>query len=578
MGSAYASVTVRMLETCRSRRDEEGLVFLGEGESPTERLTWGVIEQRARIIAARLRQAGIRTGQRVLLVEATGPVFIVAFFGCLLAGVVPVPAPLPDPTRMARTVARLSAILRDAEVSAVASAHPEVGVLVGAGPAGRGVPWVNTLVTDLEPAPDEPVHEPHADELAFIQYTSGSTSEPRGIGILHRNLASNVRAMSSVAGLSVGETVVSWLPHSHDMGLIGMILAPMVSGVRLVFMPPWAFLQRPLRWLEAIGTYGGAHSAAPNFALALCARRAAANLPNGLDLRGVRSIFVGSEPIRPATLRAFVATFAPAGLDPGALVPSYGLAEATLMVSGGPRGLGLGTVWVSRTALAAGHVEKLEPGAPGARELASSGRIAPDVSVEVLGADGAPCPEGRVGELRVSGGGIAAGYWSPEGGGFVPMSVVPGAVDTGDLGFLLDGELFVVGRVKDVIIVAGRNHAPQDIEQTVEECHPGVRPGCVVAHAMDDEREEVLGLVFEARDGTDPSAIIERVCRAVSLEHGLAVARIVVLPAGGVAKTASGKVRRRATREAVDRGEVSAMFCWTPRSAARVSDHPAEGA
>ncbi len=520
--------------------------FLADGEAEAERLTYGGLDRAAAAIAAALRET-VPPGARALLLYPPGLDFIAAFFGCLYAGVVAVPAYPPRPHD--RSHSRLRAIARDAEPRA---ALTTAAILSGV-EAPRGllaiaselatVRWMATDILETGPAA-QPVDEPDPETLAFLQYTSGSTADPKGVMVTHANLLHNERMIGEAFGMDEDSVVVGWLPLYHDMGLIGSVLQPLYAGARCVLMSPVSFLQRPLRWLEAISRYRATTSGGPNFAYELCLRKASPEALAGLDLTSWRVAFNGAEPVRPSTLERFAETFAPCGFRAKAFYPCYGLAEATLFVAGGARGRR------PRTAV-------FEP----PRQVVSCGhawmgqRLAiadPETGMELL--------QGAVGEIWISGPSVARGYWrnaeatardfnafllTPDGPGQGPF------LRTGDLGFLADGELFITGRLKDLVILRGRNHYPQDLELTAEASHPDLRPGNGAAFSVEVAGEERLVIVHEVerrrRDGFEEVA--EAMRRAVAAEHEVQVHEVVLIRTGSLPKTSSGKVQRRLCRK-----------------------------
>jgi amino acid adenylation domain-containing protein len=525
------------------RPDREAYLFLGDGEAETERLTWGELDGRARAIAAALRET-VPPGGRALLLYPPGLEFVAAFFGCLYAGVVAVPA--YPPRLNDRSQSRLRSIARDAEpaaaltVSVIAAA---AGELAGRVPELARSRWIATDALPPDRAsPDLP--EPDPSSIAFLQYTSGSTADPKGVMVTHANLVHNERMIGEAFGMDEESVVVGWLPVYHDMGLIGNVLQPLHAGARCVLMPPVSFLQRPRRWLEAIHRYRGTTSGGPNFAYELCLRKAS---PEGLDLSSWRLAFNGAEPVRASTLERFTEAFAPAGFRREAFYPCYGLAEATLFVSGGdprqapriePQRVGNGHAWMDQRIVIAD----------------------PETREEL--------PPGAEGEIWIAGPSVAAGYWrNPEAterdfrarlaNGDGPF------LRTGDLG-VLEGELFVTERIKDLIILRGRNHYPQDIELTAERGHPDIHPGGGAAFAIEIAGEERLVLVQEVerrhpRGDQDLDGVAEAVRRAVAEEHEVQPYEVVLVRSGTVPKTSSGKVQRHAARARYLSGELAVM-------------------
>jgi amino acid adenylation domain-containing protein len=525
------------------RPEQAAFTFLADGESEAGRLTYADLDRAASAIAAVLRES-VPAGERVLLLYPPGLDFIAAFFGCLVAGVVAVPAYPPRPND--RSQSRLRAIVRDAAPrAALTTASILSGVegprgLLSMAPELAALRWIPTDGLDSSFAPAKPFPEPDSEAVAFLQYTSGSTAEPKGVMVTHANLLHNERMISEAFGMDEDSVVVGWLPLYHDMGLIGNVLQPLYAGARCVLMSPVSFLQRPLRWLEAISRWRATTSGGPNFAYELCLRKASPQALAGLDLTSWRVAFNGAEPVRAATLERFAGTFAPYGFRPEAFYPCYGLAEATLFVSGGERGRRPRTAAFEppRRVVSCGHAWM-------GQRLAIAD---PDTGLEL--------PPGAVGEIWISGPSVARGYWGNEEAterDFNAYLLAPqGPADgpflrTGDLGFVSEGELYVTGRLKDLVILRGRNHYPQDLELAAEASHPDLRPGGGAAFSVEIEGEERLVIVHEVerRRRTGCEEIVEAVRQAVAAEHEVQVHEVVLIRQGGLPKTSSGKVQRR---------------------------------
>ena len=534
------------VDAVRERADRLGerraFTFLADGEEPAEQLTFAELDLRAREVGADLQRRGA-TGERVLLLFPPGLDFVAAFLSCLYAGAVAVPAYPPSPGRGS---GRLHSLLADARprlaltVSAWLDrverelAGAVVAVAIDGLPAG--------LAEDWRPPAAGP------STLAFLQYTSGSTSTPKGVQVTHGNLLANERAIQRAFGQSEESVVVGWLPLYHDMGLIGNVLQPIWCGGTCVLMSPLSFLQRPRRWLEAVDRFRGTTSGGPDFAYALCVRKVPPAEREGLDLSSWRVAFNGAEPVRAGTLDAFAEAFALCGFRRQAFFPCYGLAEATLFVSGG------------------------DPAAPPVVEAlegtlrVGSGQAWPGERLAIVNPEtGRPAPVGQEGEIWVAGPSVADGYWNrPEETGrtFGARLAETGEgpfLRTGDLGLLrADGELFVTGRLKDLIVVRGRNLYPHDLERTAEESHPALRPGGAAAFSVETDGEERLVLVVEVerRREAESAEAAEAVRSAVLQEHEVSPWEVVPIRAGTLPKTSSGKVRRGACREAYLAGEL----------------------
>jgi len=546
--------------------------FLLDGEEEEQRCTYAELDRQARAIAALLQRHCAR-GDRALLLYPPGLEFIAAFFGCLYAGIIAVPAYPPDPMRLARTLPRLRSIVADCQPRAVLTSAALLELtptLLEQTPDLAAPRW---MATDAPGGSADEWREssPAREELAFLQYTSGSTASPKGVRVSHANLLSNEALIQRAFGTHERTLCLGWLPLYHDMGLIGNVLQPLYKGIPCVLMSPLHFLQRPSRWLRAISRYRATLSGGPNFAYDLCVRRIPPEEREGLDLRCWDLAFNGAEPIRADTLQRFVEAFAPSGFRREAFFPCYGLAEATLFATGGPRDEGPEPRAIE------------QPGRQDVRSRVGSGQCWDAQRLVIVEPDACtPCPEGQEGEIWLAGPSVAEGYWNrPEETArtFQARLATTGEgpfLRTGDLGFVQDGRLFVTSRRKDLIILRGQNHAPQDIEYTVERSHPAHRPGCTVAFSVEAEGQEQLVVVQEVRqrDGLELESLVDAIRLAVSREHELSLGAVVLLPQGELPKTSSGKIQRQATRTAFLEGTLETLRVWRPEPAAR-PDSPA---
>ncbi|MFI6868849.1 fatty acyl-AMP ligase [Nocardia sp. NPDC050406] len=488
-------------------------------------------------------------GDRVVLLCPPGPDFVYAFFACLSTRRIAVAAPLPSSSNQATA---LTAIIRDS--GATAAVAPLATVPISAELLGGDIAIVDSGAAVSTSASDAPFDFPTSDDIAFLQYTSGSTGTPKGVVVRHRNLMHNLGLITANFGITPDNSLVSWLPPFHDMGLIQGILLPVFVGLPATLMSPMTFLRDPLTWLRAISESDNTLAGGPNLAYGLCVKRVPPAEAARLDLSHWDVAFVGAEPVNPATLRAFAETFAVSGFRAEAFVPTYGLAESTLFVAGGPRGSG------ARTRLFA--AEDLERGLaverPGGRELPSMGAVEAEHVAVVDRDTGRRCAPNRVGEIWLRGPSVADGYWNkPEENRRAFAATIAGEGDstylrTGDLGFVSAGELYVSGRLKELMIVHGRNIFPQDIERTIVSSHPNLRPGgCAVFAASIDDEDRVM-VVQELNDTLEKDGAEElagSIRDIVSRVHAISLYRVVFVGKGEVPKTTSGKIQRQRLRE-----------------------------
>ncbi|MGW5354257.1 fatty acyl-AMP ligase [Streptomyces sp. NPDC004031] len=572
-----------MLRHAAERPDQEAYVFL-PGNSPdaaAQRLTYAQLDAEARRIASWLQRKGAAGGQ-VLLLYPSGLEFVKAFVGCLYAGSVAVPAPLPGENNQS---ARLTGILRDAEVRAVLTGSAdEPGI--SAWLRASGATGIEVLATD-DPTRGEPGEwtrpQLAGESLAFLQYTSGSTSEPKGVMVSHANLLANELAIARVLGTGEGVRMGCWLPAYHDMGLIGHILHSLYAGGSTVLMAPVTFLMRPVRWLQMIGEYGVAVSGSPNFGYDLCLRRITDEQLATLDLSTWRHACNGAEPIRAETVRAFTERFAPAGFRPESFFPCYGMAETTLLVSGTPADRSPVHRTVDAAALEQGRLAEAGPEA-GTRTLVSSGVVDPaDFSVRIVDPDAhTEQPDGQVGEIWVKGASVSSGYWKRpdvntrvfDAGIVSAGGTDTGWLRTGDFGVLEAGQLYVTGRLKEMILINGRNIYPHDVERAVQALHPAFRGGAGAAFSVDDGEEHlVLVQEFRRAAAQDPAALCAEIRAHVRSEFQASCSVVLVRPAA-VHKTTSGKIQRTLMRALLLEGRLEPVHQDLDRQVSRLVSAP----
>ncbi|WP_432188813.1 fatty acyl-AMP ligase [Streptomyces sp. Tue6028] len=517
-------------------------------------LGWRAMDARARAVAARLVTLAA-PGDRAALVMPQGLDYAAAFLGCLYARVIAVPLSRPQ---LAGHDARLAGVLADCEPAVLLCDSADL-TSVEAFALDHDLPAVPVVPVDHLPIQrfgfDEYESVPDPDETAYLQYTSGSTRDPAGVMISHANLAANARqALHAFVDDPGATTAVGWLPLFHDMGLVLSVVAPVMGGFQSVLMDPVAFLEDPARWLRLLGSYDGTVSAAPNFAYDYCVARSGPGTAETLRLDRVHVLINGGEPVRPGTIDRFHAAFAPAGLDPATHRPAYGLAEATVLVTADTRATAPTTVRCDAEALAAGRIEAASEGPTADGAVAELVACGPPAGQELLivGPEGEELPEDQVGEIRLAGPNIARGYWKRAD----PTPFDPrGRLRTGDLGALHDGRLLVTGRLKDVIVVDGRTHYPQDIEETVRTTVDLVRRDRLAAFGAPraDGTGEDLVVVAEYDRDTEPTPEEVReaehtVRAALSARHGLRLASLLLVPPGSVPRTSNGKPARAAGR------------------------------
>ncbi|WP_019506116.1 fatty acyl-AMP ligase [Pleurocapsa sp. PCC 7319] len=548
--------------------------YLADGELENQSLTYRQVEQKAKMIAAYLQSVS-SPQDRVLLLYPSGLDYITAFFGCLYAGVIAIPAYPPRPNR---SLNRIQNILQNAKSNLALTNSSTLLSLerqLERTPELHSLRWITTDTLNSDLAQDW--QEPHivGNDIAFLQYTSGSTAEPKGVKIAYRNLLHNLEAIHRCFRHSPQSKGVIWLPPYHDMGLIGGILQPLYGGFPVTLISPLMFLQSPLRWLKAVSRYRATTSGGPNFAYDLCVRKFKPEQAQGLDLSSWQVAFNGAEPINHETLQKFAQTYAPYGFDESAFYPCYGMAEATLIVSGGSQNAAVVTKTVQGRALEQNKIAIAQAHESHSRTLVSCGGSLVDQKIAIANPETmVSCNPGEVGEIWVAGSSIAQGYWEqPEitentFNAYLQDTQEGPFLRTGDLGFIDEGELFFTGRLKDMIVIKGRNHYPQDIEKTVEETNSWIRPSGVASFSVEIKGEEKLIVLAEVErrywssqryvaksNGSstqeniiDAKDLIKSIRREISKKHDLQVHTALLLKPGSLPKTSSGKIQRHACR------------------------------
>jgi len=556
-----------LMEQAQRHHDHPAYIFLDE--NGTEQvLVYGELDRKARCIAARLTDKAA-SGSRAVLMFPSGLDYISAFFGCLYAGIIAVPTYPINPARPNHASSRLLEIIADCTPDLILTNTQLHSALQNRGGKRLTVgdaTWLDTTSLDSGESAWRPANL-HSDSLAFLQYTSGSTSAPKGVMVSHGNLLHNEWAIRIACRHTEDSTFVGWLPLFHDMGLIGNILQPLYLGSTSVLMSPMTFLQSPLRWLQAISKYQACTSGGPNFGYELCIRKVSREETEGLNLSTWRVAFNGAEPVRPSTLDRFAQSFKHCGFRRDSFFPCYGLAEATLMVSGGPPATTI-VHRLDRDAFAMNRIVLTNHSE--AQVTLGCGSTMADQKLSIV--DSATLAEAgpdAVGEIWVKGPSVASGYWNRveqtretfkahiAGSGEGPF------LRTGDLGFVRDGQLFIAGRKKDLIIIRGRNYYPQDIERTSEDSAQAFRKGCSAAFSIEKGGEEVLVVLQEVeRHPTLPLETLTNSLRSkVVSDHGVQPYAVALLAPGGVLKTTSGKVQRSACRTAFIKSDLPVLYC-----------------
>jgi 8-amino-7-oxononanoate synthase len=553
----------------QEHREKTVYTYLKDGESQETRLTYCELERRALAIAAHL-QSHLSSGERILLLYPPGTEFPTAFFGCLCAGMVAVPTYLPYSNRFLASLAATVSDAGPAVALTTAATLEEYRRQIDQTPGLTALKWIptDTIPDDLANAWQEPLLD--ADSLAVLQYTSGSTGTPKGIMVSHGNLLHNSSVIHAVFGHSPSSRGVIWLPPYHDMGLVGGIIQPVYAGMDTILISPVHFIQKPLRWLMAISRYRGTTSGGPNFAYDLCVQKITSKQKSGLDLSSWEVAFNGAEPVRAETLQRFAAAFESCGFRQKAFLPCYGLSETTLIATGCHKSSEPIFLQADAHALKAGRLVLASEDRGHDFKLVGNGGVPPGHEIVIVDSEKqTPCKRDKIGEIWISGPSVAQGYWNRSEDSeqtFRARLADKGEgpfLRTGDLGFIHEGQLFVTGRLKDLIIIRGLNYYPQDIERTVERSHEALRAGCGVAFAVEVGDEERLVVVQEIERRyireLDAEAVIGAIRQNISREHGIRAYAVVLIKTSSLPKTTSGKVQRRLCREHFIQGTLNVV-------------------
>ncbi|NJL82351.1 MAG: fatty acyl-AMP ligase [Chloroflexaceae bacterium] len=580
-----------LVELLRQRSQQQGdsmaYNFLIDGKTESLPLTYRDLDRQARAIAAWLQQYQAK-GERALLLYPQSLEVVAAFCGCLYAGVIAIPVPPPESGRLKRTLPRLRSIVKDAQATFALTSERILELIETVKdefPEFDQMRWFTSESLDLAWADSWQDPLVDKDQLAYLQYTSGSTSTPKGVMLSHFNLMHHAGYLQQACGYEPDSVTLTWMPYFHDYGLVEGITVPLYNGTPCYLMSPFAFIKRPVQWLRNITRFGVTHSQAPNFAYDLCLRRVKPSDIPSLDLSAWQAAGNAAEPINPKVMEKFVENFSPCGFRWETFAPAYGLAEYTLLVTTKPKGEKPVFLTLDASAL---EKNKVVP-AParqteGIRVLASCGR--PVCQTQIAIADPEQftrCAFDEVGEIWVADPSVTQGYWQrPEETertfrAYLQDTGEGPFLRTGDLGFLHEGELYVTGRIKDLIIIRGTNHYPQDIEWTVQDLHPALRADYGAAFAIEDKGEEQLVIVQEIERRTenlDSEAIIADIRQEIAEQHEIQLYAIVLAKPGNILKTASGKIQRRACRHNFLTGQLTTWAEWSenPQLTAKFKD------
>jgi len=546
--------------------------FLRDGEFEEDNLTNGELDKHVCAIGAKLQSLSME-GDRALILLPPGLDFIMGFFGCLYAKVLAVPVYPPHPVRIERSIQIIQSIINDAQPTVALLSSSLLDAIISNDIAEKIFEGVRLLV--LDDIEIEYWHtkwkEPdiRGNNIAFLQYTSGSTTEPKGVMVSHSNLLHNMELIGRCFGVSDDSHGVIWLPPYHDMGLIGGILQPLFSGISVTLMPHMQFLQQPFRWLDAISRYKGTISGGPNFAFDLCVKKVKPEQRDQLDLSSWEVAFNGAEPVYHHTLDQFAEYFAPCGFNKKSFLPCYGLAESTLMVTGGPRGRSPLEKNLSDSDLKKDKAVFTDSTSDPYRTIVSCGQNLSNQEIRIVNPETLTlCQENEIGEIWVSGPSVTHGYWDKPDktsltfGGYVPNTNEGPFLRSGDLGFFHKKELYITGRIKDLIISGGKNHYPHDIERSVENALQSIQPtGCAVFSVTNSESEDIVVVVeIRHRHELEHEKISSAIREAISMNHGLKVHDIRFTKPGGIPRTTSGKLRRFLCKEKYITGNLEEMI------------------
>ena len=576
---AQSTEPTTLVELLRGRAqqtpDGHAYTFLADGKKASLPLTYGELDRQARAIGALLQQLQAQ-GERVLLLYPQGLEVLAAFSGCLYAGAIAIPVPPPESGRLKRTLPRLRAIVGDAGAKFALTTAGILSLVENVKeefPEFQQMHWIDTATVDLSLAEKWQDPEVDKDQLAYLQYTSGSTATPKGVMLSHFNLMHHSRYLQRACGYDADSISVTWMPYFHDYGLVEGMIVPLYNGTPCYLMSPFAFIKRPLQWLRNLSKYRATHSQAPNFAYDLCTRRVKNSDIAELDLTYWQAAGNAAEPINPKVIARFVEIFSPCGFRWETFAPAYGLAEYTLLVSTKPKGQLPVLSRLEAAALEQDSIVKANPEQQqGVRIIAGCGQLVCETKLAIVNPETLRrCEANQVGEIWVSDPSMAQGYWQRQQEteetfqAYLQDTGEGPFLRTGDLGFVQDGELFITGRLKDLIIIRGTNHYPQDLEWTVQHLNSAFRPDYGAAFSIEDKGEEQLVIVqeMERRLGElDLEQLIGDIRQEIAEQHEIPAYAIVLAKSGTILKTASGKIQRRACRQNFLSGNIDAIAAW----------------
>jgi acyl-CoA synthetase (AMP-forming)/AMP-acid ligase II len=576
---AINSEPTTLVELLRSRAinqpNEHGYTFLIDGKKESTPLTYGELDRQARAIGALLQKYGAK-GERALLLYPQGLEVIAAFCGCLYAGVIAIPVPPPESGRLKRTLPRLRAIVKDARASLTLTTAEILGLIENVReefPEFDNMRWIDTATVPGELADNWEDPQIDKDALAYLQYTSGSTSTPKGVMLSHFNLMHHAKYLQQACGYDEQSITKTWMPYFHDYGLVEGMMVPLYNGTPCYIMSPFAFIKRPIQWLRNITKYRVTHSQAPNFAYDLCIRRVKPQEIVELDLSSWQAAGNAAEPINPKVMERFVEVFSPCGFNWTSFAPAYGLAENTLLASTKPKGTMPVIAHLKASALEQDKIVDANTNdGDNIRAIAGCGRVVCNTKIAIVHPDSlTQCAPDEVGEVWIADPSVSQGYWERVEEtertfkAYIKNTGEGPFLRTGDLGFIKDGELFINGRIKDLIIIRGTNHYPQDLEWTVQHLDSSLRPDYGAAFSIEVAGEERLVIVQEVerrQENLDTDKLIADIRQEIAEQHEIQVYAIVLAKSGNILKTASGKIQRRACKTNFLEGNLTMVADW----------------